>query len=163
MADDVFGRDLDVGVATDDGEAITALGTPHSLVDLQPRTRLGVAPRARDLGVVTGRANLAQSLVLRLQTERGELEQLAHPDYGSRHHRLIGELNTESNRNLVKLYVLECLQQEPRLAEILRVDVRPYDRAERRSEVRIEIEARAREDPTPFSLVIPFSFAGPVG
>jgi phage baseplate assembly protein W len=158
--DDVFGRDLDVGFATEEGDA---MGGPSSLVDLQARVRSGVAPRARDLGVVRGRANLAQSIVLRLQTERGELAPLAHPDYGSRHHQLIGELNTEANRNLVKLYVLECLQQEPRLAEILRVEVRPYDRHERRSEVQIEIEARAREDPTPLSLVVPFSFAGPVG
>lgn len=163
MADDVFGLDLDVGIATDDGDVITGVGAPYSFVDLQPRMRPGVAPRAHDVGVVSGRANLAQSLVLRLQTERGELEPLAHPDYGSRHHQLIGELNTETNRNLVKLYVLECLQQEPRLAEIIRVDVVPYDRVARRSEVRIEIDARAREDPTPLSLVIPFSFAGPVG
>jgi len=160
MADDIFGLDLDIGVATPEGDAIAG---PFSLVDLQARMRAGVAPRARDVGVVQGRANLAQSLVLRLMTERGELTPLAHPDYGSRHHELIGELNTETNRNLVKLYVLECLRQEARLLQIVRVDVKPLDRREHRSEVRIEVEAIARGDPTPFSFVVPFSFAGPVG
>jgi phage baseplate assembly protein W len=160
MADEMFGVDLDIGVATPEGDALAG---PFSLVDLQARIRPGVAPRARDLGVVAGRANLAQSLILRLMTERGELAPLAHPDYGSRHHQLIGELNTETNRNLVKLYVLECLRQEPRLAQIVRVDVVPLDRREHHSDVEIQVEAIARGDPTPMSFVVPFSFAGPVG
>jgi hypothetical protein len=156
---DVFGRDLDLGVSGPSGDAVS---TPASLVDLQAEQRPEVSPRARDLGVVNGRANLAQALVVRLQTERGELEQLGHPGYGSRHHELIGELNTETNRNLVKLYVLECLRQEPRLEEIVRVDVVPLG-PDRRLEVMLEIEAIARGDPTPLSLVLPFSFAGPLG
>lgn len=160
MLDDLLGRDLDVGVATEDGDAIAG---PFSLIDLQARPRPAVSPRARDLAVARGKADLAQSLVLRLQTERGELAILGHPDYGSRHHLLIGELNTESNRNLVKLYVLECLRQEPRLAEIVSVVVRPLPGRERRQEVKLEVAAIVRGDPTPLSLVIPFSFAGPVG
>jgi phage baseplate assembly protein W len=160
VLDDILGRDLDVGVATPEGDAISG---PFSLIDLQARSRADVSPRARDLAVVSGVSNLAQALVLRLQTERGELTDLGHPDYGSRHHQLVGELNTESNRNLVKLYVLECLRQEPRLAEITRVAVRPYERRERRLEVEIQVEAIVRGSSTPLSLVIPFSFAGPVG
>jgi phage baseplate assembly protein W len=160
MADDVFGLDLDIGVATPEGDAIAG---PFSLVDLQARIRPGVAPRARDVGTVEGRANLAQSLILRLETERGELAPLAHPDYGSRHHELIGALNTETNRNLVKLYVLECLRQEERLLEIVRVDVVPLDRREHHTDVWIEVEAIARGDPTPLSFVVPFSFAGATG
>jgi hypothetical protein len=35
--------------------------------------------------VVTGKANLVQSLMLRLKTEHGELAGLGHPGYGSRH------------------------------------------------------------------------------
>lgn len=160
MADDIFGLDLDIGVATPEGDAIAG---PFSLLDFQARIRPGVAPRARDIGTVRGRANLAQSVILRLETERGELAPLAHPGYGSRHHELIGELNTETNRNLVKLYVLECLRQEPRLLEIVRVDVVPRDRREHPSEVKIEVEAIARGDPTPLSFVVPFSFAGTAG
>jgi hypothetical protein len=159
VVNDVFGRDLDLGLSTPDGDVIS---TPASLVDFQARPRAGVSPRARDLALARGRANLAQAIVLRLQTERGELAPLGHPDYGARHHQLIGELNTETNRNLVKLYVLECLRQEPRLQEILRVAVVPLG-PERRSEVRIEVEAIGRGDPTPLSLVVPFSFAGPLG
>jgi phage baseplate assembly protein W len=113
--------------------------------------------------VVAGRANLVQALVVRLATERGELAPLGHPGYGSRHHELIGEPNTETNRNLVKLHVLDCLRQEPRLAEIRRVDVRPAAGREERQRVTVDVEVVARGEPTPLSLVIPFSFAGPLG
>jgi phage baseplate assembly protein W len=158
MLDDVFGRDLDLGLSTPDGDAIS---TPASLVDLQAVTRPDVSPRSRDLALARGRANLAQAIILRLQTERGELAPLGYPTYGSRHHHLIGEPNTEAKRNLVKLCVLECLRQEPRLQEIVRVDVVPLG-PERWLEVLLEVEAIVRGDPTPLSLVVPFSFAGPL-
>src|SRR5512147_2358326 len=107
MPDQEFlGQDLDMGfVADEEGRLFV---TPYTHVDFQSRQREGVSPRASDLGLVSGRANLAQSLILRLKTEQGELAGLGHPNYGSRHHRLIGEPNTEGNRNLIKLYVLEC-------------------------------------------------------
>jgi phage baseplate assembly protein W len=55
---------------------------------------------------------------------------LGHPTYGSRLHLLIGEPNTETNRNRAKLYVLEALTQEPRVDEVLNVTVKtsPADR-----------------------------------
>src|SRR5205809_2282610 len=114
MANQEFlGQDLAVGLVADE-EGRTVAG-PFSQLDLQARSRPGVFPQALDVDVVSGKANLVQSLILRLKTERGELAALGHPDYGSRHHRLIGEPNTETNRNLLKLYILECLKQEHRL------------------------------------------------
>ena len=122
-----------------------------------------MAPRARDLAVVERPRQPRPGLILRLQTERGELAPLGHPDYGSRHHELVGEPNTETNRNLVKLYVLDCLRQEPRLEEIVRVDVRPAAGRENRDQrSTIDVEAIARGEPDPLSLVVPFSFAGPL-
>ena len=44
----------------------------------------------RDAGAVSGRANLAQALVLRLLTRQGALTGLGHPDYGCRLTELIG-------------------------------------------------------------------------
>jgi phage baseplate assembly protein W len=160
MIEDHHGMDLDLGFVADEQGRVFA--SPMPPVDLQARVRPGVAPRARDLGVIAGRANLVQALIVRLKTERGELAPLGHPDYGSRHHELIGEPNTETNRNLVKLHVLACLRQEPRLQEILRVDVRPPPPGADRSTVTIDVDARARGDASPLSLVIPFSFAGPL-
>lgn len=78
-----------------------------------------------DLLTVSGRDNLAQAVTLRLLTPRGELEQLAHPEYGSRLHELIGRQNTETTRNLVKLHILEALALEPRVEEVVEVAVSP--------------------------------------
>ena len=110
MTDDRFlGFDLDLGFIAD--EEGRTFAHPYSRVDFQPLRRVDVAPQAIDLATVRGRANLVQSLILRLKTERGELAGLGHPNYGSNHHRLVGEPNTEGNRNLTKLYVLECLRE----------------------------------------------------
>src|SRR5262245_57940135 len=63
-----------------------------------------------DLDIISGRKNLAQAIVIRLLTPRGELEPLGHPEYGSRLHELVGRENTPTTRNLVKLFILEALQ-----------------------------------------------------
>jgi len=85
-------------------------------------TRMPGRPgRSLDLDVVDGRDNLAQAVIIRLLTPRGELAPLGHPEYGSRLHELIGRENTETTRNLVKLFILEALQLEPRIQA--RVDV----------------------------------------
>jgi phage baseplate assembly protein W len=83
-----------------------------------------------DLATVSDVSNLQQALLLRFLTQQGELEGLGHPTYGSRLHLLIGEPNTETNRNRAKLYVLEALGQEPRVDEVLSVTVKtnPADR-----------------------------------
>ena len=78
-----------------------------------------------DMGVVSGRQNLAQAVIMRLLTPRGELSALGHPEYGSRLHELIGEQNTETNRNLMKLHILESLQAEPRIEEPVEITVEP--------------------------------------
>jgi phage baseplate assembly protein W len=155
-----LGQDLDLGFVADEEGRIFA--GPFSNVDLQAVRRDSVTPRTYDLGAVRDRAALVQALVLRLLTERGELAPLGHPDYGSRHHQLIGEPNTEGNRNLVKLYLLECLRQEPRLEQIVRLDVKPGQGRENRDKVDVAITVRIKGAPDPLSFVIPFSFGGPL-
>jgi phage baseplate assembly protein W len=78
-----------------------------------------------DLRTIEGRDNLAQAVIVRLLTPRGELTPLAHPDYGSRLHELIGRQNTETTRNLVKLHILESLAAEPRIEEVVELAVTP--------------------------------------
>jgi phage baseplate assembly protein W len=70
---------------------------------------------ALDLATVSGRANLAQALILRLLTPLGALAHLAHPEFGSRLHTLIGELNDGSTHNRARLYTIEALEKEPRV------------------------------------------------
>jgi phage baseplate assembly protein W len=116
-------------------------------------TRRGTA---RDIGVVDGLDNLTQALANRLKTRQGELAPLGHPTYGSRHHEIIGEPNVPRTRNLIKLYVLQALRQEPRIERVLRVGVRP-EHDPPRDTVRIEIEARVIGSAEPLNLVVPFS------
>ena len=91
-------------------------------------TRTPARPgRFNDFDVIDGRHNLGQAIVMRLLTPRGELAALGHPEYGSRLHELIGRENTPTTRNLVKLFILEALQQEPRLQPKIDITVTPAD------------------------------------
>lgn len=99
----------------------------------------GRPARRADLAVVAGRDNLGQAIVMRLLTPRGELAALGHPEYGSRIHELVGRQNTELTRNLVKLYVLDALQFEPRIESGIEVSVHadPVTRSRVNVEVRV--------------------------
>lgn len=74
--------------------------------------------RRGDLDIASGRYNLGQAILHRLLTRKGELSDIGHPDYGSRLHELIGEPNNEVTRDLVRLYMKECISQEIRVQEI---------------------------------------------
>lgn len=91
-----------------------------------------------DLTIASGRDNLAQAIIMRLLTPRGELAALGHPQYGSRLHELVGEMNTETKRNLVRLYILETLQRELRIEEIVDVTVTPA--VEKPSSVNVSLQ-----------------------
>jgi len=105
-----------------------------------------------DLGVVDGRANLGQALILRLLTPRGSLGPLGHERFGSRLGELIGRRNDETTRNLARLYTLEALGEEPRVREVLGLSVEsspdPPDA------VRIEFAVRPLADDDPLALAL---------
>ena len=106
------------------------------------RRRVVVQDQSRhltDLGRVTGRRNLEQAIILRLLTPRGELAALGHPEYGSRLHELIGTPNTETTRNRMRLFILETLQQERRIAEIVEVTVELGSTGRDRVDVRLRV------------------------
>jgi phage baseplate assembly protein W len=152
-----LGLDLSLGIyADEEGRSVAG---PFSRLDLQPLRRQDVWPREADVAVASGLSNLVQGLLLRLKTEKGELAALGYPDYGSRHHSLVGEPNTESTRNLMKLHVLECLRQEPRIEKVLKLVVRPGPGRQDRDKVDIELSLKAAGISTPLNLVVPFSLA----
>ncbi|MCA1654970.1 MAG: GPW/gp25 family protein [Pseudonocardiaceae bacterium] len=126
--------------------------------DLAVARRVSGSRAVTDLAVAAELDQAAQLLVNRLMTRRGELAGLGHPEYGSRHHELVGEPNTERTRNLVKLYVLEALRHEPRLAKVLRCTVRAEARP--RDIVRIELQIRLIDRPEPLNMVVPFELEG---
>ena len=111
----------------------------------------------RDLVAVTGHDCLAQALLLRFLTPFGELSQLGHPDYGSRLFDLIGELNNVANRNRARMYVLQALAGEPRVAEVLDLQV---SEGGDRVTVLISMTLRVIDSDTPLNLVFPFSLEG---
>lgn len=121
--------------------------------DLSSARRPGVG---RDLKLVEGIDNLTQALANRLKTRKGELASLGHPDYGSRHHELIGEPNVDRTRNLIKFYVLQALRDEPRIERVLAVKVRAEHNPPRET-VRIELSLYLRGEAHPLNLVLPFS------
>jgi phage baseplate assembly protein W len=106
-----------------------ATGTPSGVAlesaDSWGSVDLAVGPGGRwarrpvgdlqDLGVVQGRENLGQALIVRLLTPLGGLAALGHPGYGSRLVELVGRTNDETTRNLARLYVLQALAQEGRI------------------------------------------------
>jgi phage baseplate assembly protein W len=92
-----------------------------------------------DLGVISGVDNLGQAVILRLLTPKGELSALAHPEYGSRLHELVGSQNTATTRNLAKLYILESLQLEPRIQKVAQVVVVPAQGARDRINIQLAL------------------------
>jgi len=116
---------------------------PVYTVDLDHRRVPTQSGLLEDLGTVQGVENLGQAVLLRLLTPRGELAELAHPDYGSRLHELIGRTNTATTRNLVKLFILESLKQEPRIATIETVTVTPNPGRRDRVDVLIRVKPMA--------------------
>jgi phage baseplate assembly protein W len=81
-------------------------------VALQPDG--SIAPDPTDLATLSGRQNLAQSLILRLLTPLGWFGPLGHPGYGSRLGELVGHSNDPVARLLARRHVLEAMAQESR-------------------------------------------------
>jgi phage baseplate assembly protein W len=123
----------------------------------EDRRVIGVVQGSRsvvDLQLTNGRENLEQAIIMRLLTPRGELAELGHPDYGSRLTELVGTPNTETRRSLAKLYILESLAQEPRIAKVGKVVVTPAVQRDR-VDVLIEVQPIASANTVtigPFSL-----------
>lgn len=113
---------------------------------------------AVDLETLTDDDNLKQALLLRFLTPAGELALLGHSDYGSRLFELIGQLNSETNRNRAKLFVLEALQAEPRVKQVLSVVV-TQNRADR-TRMDIAVQLKAIDSGTVSNLVFPFFLDG---
>lgn len=112
--------------------------------------------RLADLTVAPELDTVIQAVANRLKTRKGELAPLGHPDYGSRHHELMGEPNVERTRNLIKLYVLQALKREPRIEKVIRCDVTAAHTPPREV-VRIALGLKLIGVQAPANLVIPFS------
>ncbi len=113
-----------------------------------------------DLETLKGVDNLKQALLLRFLTLAGELAPLGHPNYGSRLFELIGELNTDTNRNRAKLFVLQALAAEARVKEVLSVQV--IQNRTNPNRMAIKISLMPIDSDTPLNMVFPFFLEGGV-
>lgn len=148
LLEKLLGQDLRLDYATSGGffeDADLASGKP-----------LQGVRRDRDILLTNGVDNLTQAIANRLKTRKGELTSLGHPDYGSRHHELLGEPNVARTRNLIKLYVLQALRDEPRIQRVISANVRA-EHEPPREVVRIELRLQVIGDARPLNLVVPFS------
>lgn len=89
------------------------------------RTFPGRPAPTEDLATVSGYRNLAQAVIIRLLTPRGELAPLGHPEFGSRLHELVGKPNNTAHRALMKLFILDSLSAEPRIKPGTKVAIEP--------------------------------------
>ena len=120
--------------------------------DLHTRTRQETGKI--DLQTLTGVAAFQQALLLRFLTRAGEMSLLGHPNYGSRLHELIGELNTASNRNRAKLFILQSLADEPRIEKVVAISV--TQNVSDPNRIDIDLTLKSLTFDTPFNLVFPF-------
>lgn len=127
------------------------LGNDIKLIDAEFGKDLKVN-REGGIEIVSGASNLGQAIVHRLMTRKGELSVLGHANYGSRLYELIGEPNNERTRELAKIYVKECIAQDPRVKEILKVSVFPVSNS--RIDILISISSIGKE--VSLNIVFPF-------
>ena len=107
------------------------------------RDQMDLIPSASgDLTTAVGRANLAQAILNRLLTRKGELAKLGHPNYGSRLYTLIGGLNNTRTRSLAELYMRESLAQESRIQEITQITFAPPSRSLERDLLKVTITVK---------------------
>jgi len=82
-----------------------------------------------DIAIARGEQNLAQAILNRIRTGKGELQDTGHSGYGSTLYDVIGEPNNEATRNRLRLIIRDALSQEPRIKEVKQIRVIPLNYA----------------------------------
>ena len=118
----------------------------------------GLVADLGDIDTLAGVDNLVQALLVRFNTPLGDLASLGHPDYGSRLQELIGRSNDETTRNLVRLFTVETLRQEPRVGQVQDLAVQTV--AGRPDLVLVSIKLSPIETQTPVNLVFSIGLEG---
>jgi len=116
------------------------LGRDLKIVEKDPGYDLNISPTG-DLETIGEEYNLAQAIIMRLNTMQGELTDLGHSSYGSRLHELVGEPNNERTRELVRIYALESVNRDPRVEEVVGISVETIKGDLSRIDISISIKA----------------------
>jgi phage baseplate assembly protein W len=129
------------------------LGRDLKIVEKDPGYDLNISPTG-DLETIGEEYNLAQAIIMRLNTMQGELTDLGHSSYGSRLHELVGEPNNERTRELVRIYALESVNRDPRVEEVVGISVETIKGD--LSRIDISISVRAMGLTSVLNIVFPF-------
>src|SRR5215217_5086594 len=99
------------------------LGTDLKLADYYLGADLYIG-KSGDMDVISEEMNIAQAILHRLRTIKGELAELGHPDYGSTILDFIGQPNNSVTRSRLRLAIRDTIRQEQRVKQILSIDVK---------------------------------------
>jgi phage baseplate assembly protein W len=116
------------------------LGRDLKIVEKDPGYDLNISPSG-DLETIGEEYNLAQAIIMRLNTMQGELTDIGHSSYGSRLHELVGEPNNERTRELVRIYALESVNRDPRVEEVVNISVEQIEGDLNRIDISISVRA----------------------
>ena len=129
------------------------LGKDIKIFERDPGYDLGLSPTG-DLETIGEEYNLAQAIIMRLNTMQGELRDLGHSSYGSRLSELIGEPNNERTRELARIYALESVTRDPRVEEVVGISAEMFKDDPR--QINLNISVRAKGLTTILNMVFPF-------
>ncbi len=107
-----------------------------------------------DLKTVSHELNLGQAILSKLRTRKGELRDLGHSSLGSRLYQFVGEPNSPATRDRIRATVREVLLDEPRVKEIVRIEVRSSESDRNRVQLHISVIPIGEE--VPLNIVMPF-------
>jgi phage baseplate assembly protein W len=130
-----------------------SLGKDIKIVERDPGYDLGLSPTG-DLETIGEEYNLAQAIIMRLNTMQGELRDLGHSSYGSRLSELIGEPNNERTRELARIYALESVTRDPRVEEVVGISAEMFK--DDPGQININISVRAKGLTSILNMVFPF-------
>jgi phage baseplate assembly protein W len=99
------------------------LGTDLKLADYYLGADLYIG-KSGDMDVISEEMNIAQAILHRLRTIKGELAELGHPDYGSTILDFIGQPNNSVTRSRLRLAIRDAIRQEHRVKQIVSIDVK---------------------------------------
>lgn len=78
-----------------------------------------------DIEITSDEMNLAQAILHRLRTAKGELADLGHAEYGSTLLNFVGQPNSWVTRERLKLAIRDTIRQERRVKDIVSISVNP--------------------------------------
>jgi phage gp46-like protein len=97
---------------------------------------------------------------MRLRVRQGELTPLGWPDYGSRLHELIGELDLPRTRLKAQVFARNAVEADPRVEKVLSVDILTIPGE--RQVLRLDMLVQVITSPRPLNLVFDLALEGSV-